>query len=212
MYPIFCHALPRNRFRNNSSSFQISATADAVQSLVLDTEVPVPCGAETAEVALRVENLGGRRRRVSGGVDIAKSAQRVWDVLTRYECNELYMPNITKSEVERSLSGDIFLEQIGVISNKLGLKTRVVMRVKEDFGNFCITFSKVEGRDFSEFEGGYQLRVIAPEKVRLEYEITAIPMPLFPVSLVERKIAKEVPGMLASVRQEAMQGNFVPFI
>jgi hypothetical protein len=35
-------------------------------------------------------------------------------------------------------------------------------------------------------------------------------MPFFPVALVERKIVKEVPGMLASVRGEAIYGRVVP--
>ena len=80
----------------------------------------------------------------------------------------------------------------------------------EDPKNRIIRFSRVEGRDFSYFEGMYHVNETGPETTRLDYELTAVPMPLFPVSLVERKIVKEVPSMLASVRQEAMQGNFVP--
>lgn len=186
------------------------AVAYTVESLVTDEEVCVPCGGETARVSLKVENLGGRRRRVSGGVDIDASVERVWDVLTKYEFNEQYMPNIVKSEVERLRGGDVLLEQIGIISRSLRLQTRMVMRVTEDFERFLITFSKVEGKDFSEFEGGYALKRLGPNESRLEYEIIAIPMPLFPVSLVERKITKEVPGMLASIRQESLEGKYIP--
>lgn len=38
-----------------------------------------------------------------------------------------------------------------------------------------------------------------------------MPMPLFPVALVERKIVKEVPAMLASVRAESITGDVIAF-
>lgn len=170
-------------------------------------EATVPVG--DASVALRVEDVGGRRRRVSGGIDIDCGVARVWEVLTQYGVMDRYMPNITRSDVFRE-GGEVFLDQVGVISRKLGLKSRMVMKVRERELEE-IVFSRVEGRDFSEFEGKYLFREGADGGCRLDYELVAVPMPLFPVAMVERKIVKEVPAMLASVRTEAMEGRVVAF-
>lgn len=201
------------QFRTVYARAAADTTKHTVQDILLDQTVKVPCFIPdngTVDVALRVENLGGRRRRVSGGVDIDMGTNRIWSVLTRYDCLYMYMPNITKSDVEKR-SGQIFLDQVGVISNKLGWQSRILLRVTEDPTLKTITFSRVEGRDFSYFEGKYFVNELGSNRARLEYELVAVPMPLFPVALVERKIVKEVPSMLASVRQEAIQGNFVPF-
>lgn len=163
-----------------------------------------------ALVALRVESMGGRRRRVSGGVDVAQPAQRVWRVLTSYDRNADYIPNIISSTVERGPEG-IFLEQVGIISNKLRLRTTMLMSVKEHRDELRISFTRLKARDFSSFEGVYKILDHGADACRLEYEVTAVPIPIYPVSLVERKITKEVPGMLAAIRKEAMVGNFIPF-
>lgn len=159
------------------------------------------------KVSLRAESLGGRRRRVVGGVDIAASHERVWHVLTSYDRIERYMPNIVSSSVE-SRDGQLFLDQVGVISNKLGLKSRMVVRVEECVKDRSISFTRVEGRDFSEFVGSYFIRE-ANGGVRLDYELVAMPFPLFPMYLVERKVFKEIPRMLASIREEAILGRVI---
>lgn len=171
------------------------------------TSVPTPLG----PILLRLEDLGGRRRRISGGIDIPVAPERVWEVLTQYDSMSDYMPNIVSSVTRTSPDGGVLLDQMGIISRKLGLRSRILMRVKEAMGE-SITFTKVEGRDFSEFEGKYVIEECEGrgDRTRLKYELTAIPMPLFPVALVERKIIKEVPGMLESVREESMQGKVVP--
>lgn len=128
-------------------------------------------------------------------------------MLTQYAVMDRYMPNITRSEVYRK-GGDLLLDQVGVISRRLSLKSRMVMKVREREREE-ILFTRVEGRDFSEFEGRYLFREAAGGGCRLDYELIAVPMPLFPVALVERKIVKEVPAMLASVRTEAREGNVV---
>lgn len=185
-----------------------------VQSVILDRRIAVPSAVllgarDTVNVNLKAENLGGRRRRISGGIDIETSIERVWCVLKAYEAMDLYIPNITKSIVQVK-SGVTYLDQIGIISNKLKLSSRMLMRVTENFADMTLTFTRVEGRDFSDFEGRYMLRDCGPSRMRLDYELLAVPFPFFPVSLVERKIVKEVPRMLASVRDESIQGNHVP--
>jgi Polyketide cyclase / dehydrase and lipid transport len=191
------HRRPRPRFVGPT------ACAAAVR-VIRDTLVVV----EDADVALRVEDLGGRRRRVSGGIDIDASVARVWHVLTQYALMDKYMPNVVQSVTDVK-DGQLYVDQIGIISRKLGLKTRMVMRVTETPSDL-IAFSRVSGRDFSEFEGRYIFKPVSEYQMRLDYEVVAVPMPFFPVALVERKIVKEVPGMLASVRGEAMYGRVIP--
>lgn len=145
-----------------------------------------------------------------GGVDIAASVSRVWAVLTAYDRMERYMPNIVSSSVELR-GGALYLDQIGIISNKLGLRSRMLVRVSEDEGDGIIVFSRVEGRDFSEFEGKYLVTERDDGGVRLDYEMVAMPFPLFPMYLVERKFFKEIPKMLASVREEAIVGRHIAF-
>lgn len=161
------------------------------------------------QVRLRVERLDARRRLISGGVDIAESAKRIWQVLTSYHRNKDYIPNIVESTVERGPEG-VILEQVGTISRRLRLRSRMLMRVSEHRDEWRIVFSCIKARDFTEFEGRYTI-VDGDHGCRLEYAVTAAALPIYPVTLVERKVCKEVPGMLAAIRKEAMEGNCIPF-
>jgi hypothetical protein len=194
----------RNRSRRRCRPRFVRPSACAAVRIIRDTLVVV----EDADVTLRVEDLGGRRRRISGGIDIDASVARVWHVLTQYGLMDKYMPNVVQSLTDVK-NGQLYVDQVGLISRKLGLKTRMVMRVTETPSDL-IAFSRVSGRDFSEFEGRYMFKPVSEFQMRLDYEVVAVPMPFFPVALVEGKIVKEVPGMLASVRGEAMYGRVIP--
>lgn len=182
----------------------------ASATVISDRVVRLPSEDGRVDVTLRVEDVGGRTRRVSGGVDILQPAERVWNVLTHYENNADYIPNIVSSTVTRP-NGKILLEQIGLLSNKLKLRTRLVMAVTEDLPNWTISFTKHECRDFAEFHGCYNIVQRTPLGCRLEYSVIARPRAIYPLSLVERKITKEVPGMLAAIRVESQFGNFISF-
>lgn len=190
------------------------ATATSNPSpIILDHTVHVPSSlpsdrTRTVPVTIKAENLGGRRRRVSGSISIQSTVPRVWTVLTSYAKIDTYMPNILESRIEER-SGVIYLDQVGIISRKLALKSRMLVRVSEHLSTRTITFTKVRGKDFAEFVGRYSLTP-GDNMVSLEYELIALPFPLFPVSMVERKIIKEVPKMLAAVRQEAILGTNIP--
>lgn len=120
------------------------------------------------------------------------------------------MPNIVSSSVE-SREGVLFLDQVGIISNKLGLRSRMLVRVDEHVEDRTISFTRVEGRDFSEFVGQYLVTECDNGGVRLDYELVALPFPLFPMYIVERKVFKEIPKMLASIREEAILGRHIAF-
>lgn len=115
------------------------------------------------------------------------------------------------------------LDQIALISRKLRLKSRMAMQVFEEPETFSLRLKLVEGRDFETMNAIYRIQVLdgddessSDEKdkdgVRLDYNVTAVPFPLYPMSLVENKVAKEVPKMLAAIRDEAVLGKHVPFL
>lgn len=135
-----------------------------------------------------------------------------------------YMPNIISSKLQTKAqaiahgyshgheNGIKYLDQVGIISRKLRLRSRMLLRVTEDFANSCIQFERVESRDFTYFVGKYLLNELDDSNIRLDYELEAIPFPLYPMSLVEHKVLKEVPRMLAGIRDEAVLGKYVPFV
>ena len=159
-------------------------------------------------VKLKAEDLGGRRRKISGSVKIQTDTGRVWDVLTSYNQIECFMPNILESRMYKR-DGVVYLDQVGIISNRLSLKTKMLVSVDEDFDDKIVTFTRVEGRDFSEFEGKFFIKEL-DRGVALEYQVICCPFIIFPISVVERKIVKEVPKMLASIREEAILGKHIP--
>lgn len=171
------------------------------------SSLPEDCE-QRVSVTIKLEDLGGRQRRISGSILIPALSERVWNVITAYDKIEAYMPNIVSSTVER-LNGQIFLDQIGVISRRLRIRTRMLLRVEEDLDHKTISFVRVEGRDFQEFVGLYTINDFDENTVRLEYEVVAIPFPLYPMSLVEKKAYKEIPRMLASIRDEVVLGRHV---
>lgn len=184
----------------------------AVEAVLQELTVPIDGG----EVHLRLEALGGRRRRMSGGIFIEAPLSRVWAVLTQYGRMAEFLPNIVASAVKEGARGEVLLDQTGVISRRLQLKSRMVLRVTE-VPTSTITFSRVSGRDFTAFEGIYMFREVPSspggpdgqggERVggcQLDYSLDAVPMAFFPVALVERKIVKEMPKILAAIRREAL--------
>lgn len=184
----------------------------AVEAVLQELTVPIDGG----EVHLRLEALGGRRRRMSGGIFIEAPLPRVWAVLTQYGRMAEFLPNIVASAVKTGVRGEVLLDQTGVISRRLQLKSRMVLRVTE-VPTSRITFSRVSGRDFTAFEGIYMFREVPPSPggpdgqgggggggCQLDYSLDAVPMAFFPVALVERKIVKEMPKILAAIRREAL--------
>lgn len=155
-----------------------------------------------ADVNILLENLGGTRRRISGGLRIEAPPRAIWDILTNYNALNEYIPNIAASGAVLQPNGRVRIEQVGVISPTLRLTTRIVLEVKEEPYR-KLTFSKVESREFLEFEGTYTITKMQNGASYLEYSVEALPLPLLPIALVQGKIRQEVPPMLAAVRSNA---------
>ena len=129
-------------------------------------------------------------------------ARAIWDVLTNYNSLHEYIPNIAASGAVLQPNGRIRIEQVGVISPALRITTRIVLEVTEEPYERLI-FSKVESREFVDFEGTYSISRALDGRSYLEYSVDALPLPILPVQLVQAKIRQEVPPMLAAVRLNA---------
>eukprot|EP00802_Teleaulax_amphioxeia_P009322 Tamp_09338.p1 GENE.Tamp_09338~~Tamp_09338.p1 ORF type:complete len:474 (+),score=57.70 Tamp_09338:126-1424(+) len=160
------------------------------------------------DVNIKLESLGGSRRRISGGLLIEAPPRAIWDVLTNYNQLHEYIPNIAASGAQLQPNGRVRIEQVGVISPTLRLTTRIVLEVLEEPYQ-TLTFSKVESREFLEFEGTYSITKMdgGGDQSYLEYSVEALPLPLLPIQLVQGKIKQEVPPMLAAVRCNAIKYN-----
>ena len=79
---------------------------------------------------------------------------------------------------------------MGVISPTLRLTTRIVLEVLEEPYQ-KLTFSKVESREFVEFEGTYSITKLEQGSY-LEYSVEALPLPILPIQIVQGKIKQEV--------------------
>ncbi len=64
------------------------------------------------DVFIRLEGLGGSRRRISGGLLIEAPPRAVWDVLTNYSALSEYIPNIAESGSRVQPDGRIRIEQV----------------------------------------------------------------------------------------------------
>lgn len=172
----------------------------------------------TVPVALKVELISPRRLRVSGSVRVDADAARVWRVLTAYPLQRAFIPNLISTTPLRR-KGELLLDQVGLLSRKLRLRSRLLLRVTEDWPTRAIALERVEGRDFLEFDARYNLRegvttqddvINGTGDIVLDYQVVAVPFSLYPMSLVENKIVKEVPRMLVAVRDESMVPTHVP--
>jgi hypothetical protein len=71
---------------------------------------------DSVEVFIRLEALGGNRRRISGGLLIDAPARAVWDVLTNYTALSEYIPNIAESGARIQPDGRVHIEQVCELS------------------------------------------------------------------------------------------------
>ena len=126
---------PQRRLRHTSPQCATSSDAPPTFPVLLDETVAVPSDLPCDRtgiclVAIKNENLGGRKRRVSGSIAINASTERVWQVLTAYSRLSRFLPNILECTV-KTLDGALHVDQIGLISRKLMLRTRMLSRVQE---------------------------------------------------------------------------------
>jgi hypothetical protein len=182
----------------------VSRSARGVVMSVSASEMAETISEETQcvdglDVKMKLERLGGTRRRISAGVEIAAPPNEIWDVLTNYDALQEFIPNIASSNAVVQPDGGLHLEQVGVVSRRLGLTTRIVLDVSEQpFEK--LTFSKIEAAGFSEFQGTYKITKRQDGSSYVHYSIVVMPLPVVPVFLVLSKLRASIPEMLAAVR------------
>lgn len=151
----------------------------------------------------QLETLHLTKRRVSGGVLVRASPEAIWSVITDYEAMPDIIPNILSNVVHRdAASGRVTIEQVSQLSSRMNLVVSMALEAVEHTQRRTLQLRRVSGHGFLEFDAQYVLEPRGAETY-LSYEVTLVPCPIFPLPLVERKIRKEVPKMLAAVGEAA---------
>ena len=157
-------------------------------------------------VDFQVETLHLTKRRVSGGVLVRAPADAIWDVITNYEAMPDLIPNILSNVVDRDArTGRVTIEQESLLSSRMNLVVSMSLEAVEKRERQTLELRRIGGHGFLEFEAKYGLQPRGDGSTYLSYEVELVPCPIFPLPLVERKIRKEVPRMLASVGAAAQR-------
>mgnify|MGYP006155304155 CR=1 FL=1 len=157
-------------------------------------------------VDFTMETLGITKRRVSGGVLVDASPEAIWEVITAYEQLPDVVPNILSNVVKRDRTGRVTIQQESLLSTRMNLRTSMTLDVIENREAWQLVLRRRSGHGFLEFEGKYVLKPRPGQGTYLSYSVELVPCPIFPLPLVERKIRKEVPKMLAAVSNVARTG------
>jgi len=145
--------------------------------------------------------------RSNGRVRIEAPVATVWDLVTDYERHPEFIPNILSTRVERN-GGQTVLNQAGLLSRKLNLRADMRLAVTE-LPLRQLKLQRVSGHGFMDFKATYTFAPAGDHCV-LQYEVQAVPCPIFPMPLVQQKVRKEVPRMLSALRAAAIERRVHP--
>jgi len=158
-------------------------------------------------IAVQIEKIADRKRQITAKVQIPHPLERIWKVLTDYEALVDFIPNLAKSRLLEHPNGGIRLEQVG--SQRLlnfNFCARVVLDLEEYFPkeiNFCM----VEG-DFKGFSGSWNLEPYSLDGITgttLCYTIQVWPKLTMPVTIIERRLSKDLQLNLLAIYQRVEQ-------
>ncbi|MDR9401852.1 MAG: SRPBCC family protein [Halothece sp. Uz-M2-17] len=168
--------------------------AEAVDSTESELE------AQLEAVKIETEEVAKRQRRITSEIAIAHPRESVWKVLTDYEALPEFIPSLEKSQRLEHPDGEkIRLEQVGKQKLlKMNFSARVVLDLEESHPE-RIDFEMVEG-DFKAFSG-YWLLQPETQTTQLIYSIFVWPPRTMPVSLIERRLSKDLSLNLVAIRQ-----------
>jgi len=178
----------------------------AVDDTSLDDNLAIN-PANLPPVAVQIEKIAERQRQISATIHIPYPVERIWQVLTDYEALVDFIPNLAKSRLLEHPNGGIRLEQVG--SQRLlnfNFCARVVLDLEEYFPK-QITFCMVEG-DFKGFSGTWNLE---PQYLNgimgtnLCYTIQVWPKLTMPVTIIERRLSKDLQLNLLAIYQRVTQ-------
>lgn len=154
-----------------------------------------------------VEIIHLTKRRISGSIAIDAPPHAVWTVCTAYEEQPDLIPSILSHQVSRQPDGRVYIDQMSLLSSKLNLRTEMRLQAIEDRDRLTLAVRRVSGHGFLEFDAMYRLTPRPGGGTMLRYSVELVPCPIFPLPLVERKVRKEVPKMLAAVSDIAMRST-----
>ncbi|WP_413198944.1 SRPBCC family protein [Nostoc piscinale] len=175
-----------------------------------DTSLEDNLAVDTANlppVVVQIEKIAERKRQISATIHIPHPVERIWQVLTDYEALVDFIPNLAKSHLLEHPNGGIRLEQVG--SQRLlnfNFCARVVLDLEEHFPKE-ISFSMVEG-DFKGFSGSWSLEPISVDGTMgtsLCYTIQVWPKLTMPVTIIERRLSKDLQLNLLAIYQRVEQ-------
>ena len=156
------------------------------------------------DVAIQVEQLEERQRRVLAKILIPASLEQVWQVLTDYNTCAEFLPNLTESRRLQLSTKDIQIEQVRT-KNFMGMNfsARSLFNVQEKFPH-SIHYQQIEG-DMKSLSGYWQLKphnlANGQDVVELIYDFTICPKRIFPMALVEHILSNDIPANMLAIRQ-----------
>jgi ribosome-associated toxin RatA of RatAB toxin-antitoxin module len=155
---------------------------------------------EVVEVV--IDKIAERRRQITAKVDILRSREIVWEVLTNYEALPEFIPSLYSSQRLEHPQGGIRVEQVGRERLlKLNFNARVVLDLFETFPKE-INFQMVDG-DFKEYSGSWQLFPCGNDQsnTNLCYTLTVHPKRLIPVGIIEQRLGKGLQVNLLAIKK-----------
>lgn len=145
-------------------------------------------------MAVQVESVAPRQRRITAQIAIAHPPEPIWKVLTDYEALPEFLPNLAKSQRLEHPDGGIRLEQVGMQRLlRFNFRARVVLDLEETFPQE-IRFRMVEG-DFRQFEGCWQLAPVTDKPAtatNLCYSVLVTPPRTLPVRPIEQRLQQDL--------------------
>jgi ribosome-associated toxin RatA of RatAB toxin-antitoxin module len=181
---------------------QYNTEEDLELNLDLDGEL-VAIADNLPSVEVQVEKIADRQRQITAKVQIPQPVEQVWKVLTNYEALADFIPNLAKSRLLEHPQGRIRLEQVG--SQRLlnfNFCARVVLDLEEYFPKE-ISFQMVEG-DFKGFSGSWCLQPYTLGNsigTELCYTIQVWPKLTMPITIIERRLSKDLRSNLLAIYQ-----------
>ncbi|MBW4522488.1 MAG: SRPBCC family protein [Scytolyngbya sp. HA4215-MV1] len=159
------------------------------------------------EVEVTTQQLEGRQRQIDAKIQIPHPVEPIWNVLTDYEALADFIPNLAKSERLTCPEGGIRLEQVGTQRVlRFNFSARVVLDMEERFPEE-IRFNMVEG-DFKAFSGCWCLQPLASDDsclTNLCYTVVILPKRFMPISMIERRLQKDMAVNLLAIRQRVSE-------
>lgn len=150
-------------------------------------------------IEFTMEALHFTKRRVSGSISIDAPAMAIWDAITAYELQPSVIPSILSQEVSRQPDGQVFIEQVSLLSSKLNLRAQMRIQAIEHPERLQLVLRRVSGHGFLQFDCKYVLKPQSGSRTVLQYSVELMPCPIFPMPLVDQKIRRQVPKMLVAL-------------